>query len=92
MAVIGIAWQGTHDDHEVLVDGGGDTDLCAKLIADLRLALLDEVHLGLVKGIDLALAVQALMQQPANQPKLVQNPRAEGALRDILQSKKNVLF
>ena len=60
VAVVWIAGHGAHLDDEAAVDGGGDADFAAVLVARPRLAFGGAVDIELVQGVDLALGLRSL--------------------------------
>jgi len=78
VAVIGIAGKAAGADNETAIDGGGEADLGAEFVSHPGLALGDAVDLGLVQGIDLALALRGLLEQATDQPERLQDPVAQG--------------
>ncbi|PIL18102.1 hypothetical protein P775_22020 [Puniceibacterium antarcticum] len=85
MHIVGITRQGPNAQDKPLVDGSGQSDLDAELVALSGFAFGNAVQLGVMQGIDLAAAPEALMQQATDEHEGVQNALAQGATRNLLQ-------
>jgi hypothetical protein len=64
MAIIGVAGQSQHAEHDAWAVGCGDTDLDAELVLLVRLAFSETLHLGNVERIELVAIVALLRQHP----------------------------
>ena len=80
MAVIGVAGHGAHADDEALPVGRRDRDLGAELVADTGFPLGEAVDRGLVEGVELALVLRLLAQQPVNEGDVVLDPIPQGGV------------
>jgi hypothetical protein len=85
VAVVGVAGHGAHADDEALPVRGRHRDFRAELVADPGLAFRDAVDLGLVQGVELALVLRLLPQQPVGEGDLALDPLPQGGVGHHVQ-------
>ena len=85
MAAIGISWQRTHADDEAAFGRCGDADICAELVALVRLALRDAVDGRFMQAVNLLAILRLLREQPVHQRYQLLQPRVNWPLSDRVQ-------
>lgn len=85
MAVIRVSRHRPHADHEAFCNRCGAGDFLAEFVAHPGPALENAVDLRLVQGVELAAALRRLVQQARDQGQHAENPRAMGALWNVVE-------